>query len=95
MAPGERSHKEMVESKQGNATRPEPVLLTTEIIEDNTLETVAVVKSIELLFTSFGAMPGLKQCPSLLELTLIQCRLTRMPSELQHVRGTLRRLNFG
>ena len=89
-----RSHREYVESKQANATRPPPATLTEELIQDNTLEPCDKVRTIELLFISLDEMPGLGSCPKLQELTIMHARLRRVPPELQLVRGTLRRLSL-
>ncbi|KAL1495930.1 hypothetical protein AB1Y20_014572 [Prymnesium parvum] len=87
-----RTHREAVLEKQAEAARPTPVPLTEELLKENTLEDCATVKSVELLFTSFSAMPGLEACAQLQELTIISARLQRVPPELAHVRHSLRRL---
>ena len=97
MAPGDptkRTHREYVEHKQNDVIRPTPTPLTEQLILENTLEQPEKVKVLEMLFTSLADMPGLQACGKLQELTLMHARLTRMPNELQLVRGTLRRLSL-
>lgn len=89
-----RTHRQYVEDKQADATRPTPTPLTEQLIEENTLESCEKVRCVELLFTSLGKMPGLAACAKLQELTIMHARLPHMPPELQLVRGTLRRLSL-
>lgn len=89
-----RTHREYVESKQADAVRPTPATLTEELIQENTLEPCDKVRTVELLFISLSDMPGLGACGKLQELTIMHARLTHMPSELQLVKGTLRRLSL-
>ncbi len=89
-----RSHRQFVEDKQADAVRPAPVALTETLVQENTLENCATVRTIELLFISLSEMPALGACPMLQELTIMHARLTHMPPELQLLRGTLRRLSL-
>ena len=94
MSSEQRSHRDVVFDKVAKAAPIEPAVLTTEAIEEVTGEEASSVQSIEVLFTVFGAMPGLRLCEHLQELTIINARLPRIPPELQYVRATLRRLSL-
>ena len=64
-----------------------PLAASAEPAQETPLldELAAVRKALEPL-------PALRSCENLQELTLMHARMARMPPELQHVRGTLRRL---
>lgn len=89
-----RTHREYVESKQGDAVRPTPATLTQQLIEENTLEACEKCRVVELLFIALAEMPGLQACTRLQELTIMHARLTQMPPELQLLKNTLRRLSL-
>ena len=91
-----RSHRQFVEDKQAAAAaeRPNPVVLTEQLIHENTLEPCESCRTVELLFIAIGDMPGLQACTKLQELTIMHARLAKMPHELQLLRGTLRRLSL-
>ena len=92
--PPRKTHRQHVEDKQADLTRPTPTTLTEQLIQENTLEQPEKVRCLELLFTSLADMPGLAACVKLQELTIMHARLARMPSELQLLCGTLRRLSL-
>ena len=52
-----RTHREYVESKQGDAVRPTPATLTQQLIEENTLEACEKCRVVELLFISRSGSP--------------------------------------
>ena len=91
-----RTHRQYVEDKQAAAAneRPNPVVLTEQLIQENTLEPCSSCRTVELLFIAIGEMPGLQACTKLQELTIMHARLPKMPPELQMLRSTLRRLSL-
>ena len=61
----ERWHREAVFEKVAKATSIEPVELTPQAIEDTAGEPIQSLRSLEILFTVYGRMPGLRYCEKL------------------------------
>ena len=74
-----RSHRQFVEDKQAAAAaeRPNPVVLTEQLIHENTLEPCESCRTVELLFIAIGDMPGLQACTKLQELTIMHAKAIR------------------